>query len=63
MPTAREDVKLTDKDNHGATITRHAQTVVIAALEVRELVAAGLKFDATGYEATAWSIITFCLHV
>jgi hypothetical protein len=52
-----------NSDNHEAQITRHAETVITAVLGIRDYVSAGLKFDATGCGATAWSIITFSLQV
>lgn len=51
------------KEHSGSIITKNAETIINAVLEVRELMSAGLKFDMTGYAATAWSIITLGLQV
>jgi len=52
-----------EQDGGDPAIVRQAEKVIVAALELKDLVAAGLKFDVTGYGATAWSFITFGLQV
>jgi len=46
-----------------AVIKQRAGTVLMAVLELKDFVSEGLKYDVTGYGATAWSIITFGLRV
>ncbi|KAI4960287.1 hypothetical protein J4E86_001909 [Alternaria arbusti] len=45
-----------------AVIKQRAGTVLMAVLELKDFVSEGLKYDVTGYGATAWSIITFGLR-
>lgn len=61
-PYKNKDLEADGMANRSA-INQRARTVLTAVLELRELVGAGLKFDAIGYGATAWSIITFGLQV
>jgi hypothetical protein len=44
-------------------VARQAENILSAVLQLKDLVSAGLKFDATGYGATAWSLVTFSLQV
>jgi hypothetical protein len=43
-------------------VAQRAEKVISAVLEMKEFVDQGLKLDATGYGATAWSVITFGLQ-
>lgn len=54
---------LTGPRGDNFAVIHQVQTIVSAVLELNEMVSAGLRFDASGYGATAWSIITFGLEV
>jgi len=58
-----EDDYSARKSGKRTVIAQRAETIVSAVLQMKDLVSAGLKFDATGYGATAWSVITFSLQV
>lgn len=58
------DPKKNDWTTKGSrtAIAFRAKKVLGAVLEMKELVNARLKFDVTGYGATAWSAVTFALQ-
>lgn len=49
----KEDIIIRDK----------ARTLLCSILSFKDLVDAGLKFDVSGYGATAWSVVSFGLKV
>ena len=49
----REDINVRDK----------AKSLICSALVVKDLIDAGLQFDASGYGALAWSVVSFGLQV
>lgn len=52
-----------DKASGRTAVAQQAEAVLTAVLELKEFVSAGLKFDVSGYGATAWSVVTFGLQV
>ncbi len=49
----REDINVREK----------AKSLICSALVVKDLIDAGLQFDASGYGALAWSVVSFGLQV
>ena len=49
----REDINVREK----------AKSLICSALVVKDLINAGLQFDASGYGALAWSVVSFGLQV
>jgi hypothetical protein len=54
---------ITKKDGKDVKVTEKAKSTFCSLLEYKALIDAGLKYDATGYGATAWSVVSFGLQV
>lgn len=54
---------VTTQNGKEIKVSRQAKSILCSVLEFKELIDAGLRYDVTGYGATAWSMVSFSLQV